>query len=243
VKPYAVFTVVRNENLFLRLWCNYYCRLSPSVDVFVLDDSSYDGSVDNAKSRFPKIVVRPVPSGGDYDLVRLREAVQSFQRELLKKYEVVVYTDVDEFLLTADHEGLFTFLERFRASGQPTVRARGWHCVHKLGGEPPLSLVDGESVLKDRKTMWTVPKYDKVLISKVPSRWSNGFHWCAGSPCEPDPNLALFHAWMIDRDAFMRKQRSYVPEGRRFFESHSLGEALAGRRADIPGEWKDLIRW
>lgn len=241
VRPYAVFTIVHNESLFLRLWCNYYCWL-PDVDAYVLDDSSSDGSVEDAKRRFPKLTVHRVEPGGRYDLVRLRERVEDFQRKLLEEYEVVVYTDVDEFLLTANHEGLVAFLERFRRSGEAQARATGWHCVHRVGEEPPMALMEGESVLKDRSVMQTLPKYDKVLISKIPSRWTNGFHGCEGMDrLKPDPNLALFHAWMIDYGAFMRKPRSYMGSAvKRYFESYL--HAMA-KRAIIPDEWKALVRW
>lgn len=243
MKPYAVFTIVHNEPVFLRLWCNYYCGFSPSVDVFVLDDASSDASVEDAKVRFPNVVFRTVPSGRRYDLARLRESVQAFQRELLKSYEVVVYTDVDEFLLTWTGDFL-QFLEGFRLSGRSQARASGWHCVHEAG-EEPLSLVDGESVLKNRRSMRRLTRYDKVLVSKAGLSWTNGFHSCVGAgPLKPDPNLVLFHAWMIDQDLFLKKERPYAgPNSQRLADAHRLGRKHLGPRDDIPDQWKPLLRW
>lgn len=244
MKPFAVFTVVQNESLFLRLWCNYYCRLSKSVDVFVLDDSSTDGSVDLAKSRYPDLSVSAIASGEKYDLGRLRRSVQAFQRELLKEYEVVIYTDVDEILLTMGPEGLFPYLRAFLSGTSLMVRATGWHCVH-AAGERSLSLTEGERILEDRKHVLRLTRYDKVLISKVPLTWTNGFHGCLeAQSLNPDPELVLFHAWMVDRDAFVQKDRTYARQGpARLAASYGLGRSPTGLRLSFPEIWKDLLFW
>jgi len=244
MKPYAVFTVVQNESLFLRIWSNYYCKMSPDVDVFVLDDSSSDGSLEEMRSRFPAVNVQSIEPGRRYDLVRLRKSVQSFQQSLLEKYEVVVYTDVDEFLLTAGPEGFATFLEQFRASSRPQARASGWHCVH-AAGEEPIRLVEGKSVLEGRKSMWRLPRYDKVLVSKVVSSWTNGFHGCVGAEnLKPDPDLILLHAWMIDRDSFLVKERTYAgPSVQHFATVHGLGGRPPGMGVDMPDHWRPLLHW
>lgn len=92
--------------------------------------------------------------------------------------------------------------------------------------------------------MCKLPRYDKVLVSKVPSRWTNGFHRCFGAEAlKPDPNLVLFHAWMIDYDSFLQKQRSYVGDKHRLFMSHSVDRVSAGPTLGIPEEWKSLIHW
>ncbi len=243
MKPFAVFTVVRNENVFLRVWCNYYCNLSSDVDVFVLDDSSTDGSVEDMRRRHPGVRVRPIPPGGRYDLGRLRKAVEAFQRHLLRSYEVVVYTDVDEFLLRLGADDLMSFLERFRSGPEITAQATGWHCVQQES-DPPLELVEGQSVLKHHHSLWRVKAYDKTLVSKVPLSWTNGFHTLS-DPAPPgcDPNLVLLHTWMVDRRLFVGKSRSYMKTGWSTLVGRYSGFVRPGMRRDLPPAWKPLVYW
>lgn len=241
MKPYAIFTIVQNENIFLRLWANYYGNLSKTVDLFVLDDSTSDNSINDLKLLHQEVTIKPVNSGRRYDLERLRLEVQSFQKSLLQDYEVVIYTDVDEFLMTLEG-GFFEYLENFRLSEATRIRASGWHCVH-AEGEEPVCLKEQESVLKNRKDMLRLPPYDKVLISKIPIIWSDGFHNCKGDgSLEPDKNLVLFHAWMIDLDIYLSKKREYMSWSQKSLP-YGLGGSPLGVKHDIPEHWKPLLHW
>jgi len=92
--------------------------------------------------------------------------------------------------------------------------------------------------------MWRSSRYDKTLVSKVPSRWTNGFHQCLGAELmAPDPNLTLFHAWMVDREAFLQKPRAYMSVDRERFLEYQQQKGAFERKHDIPEEWKSLILW
>lgn len=246
MKPCAVFTIVRNEKDFLRLWTNYYCGVFGEENTFVLDNSSNDGSVEDMKARRPGVTVVPVPYEMEHNLTWLRGTVEAFQRELLREYEVVVFAEADEFLLTRDGSGLRELVEGFRNDASRTaVQAEGWNCVHQFRREPPLVLTEGESVLERRDSMWRLPLYDKTLISKVPLSWTNGFHRVTNVIPDGHPGLVLFHAWMIDLDKYAERRGRFAgPDVRGQFERRNAkGVPSTGEETPIPRAWKDLLVW
>lgn len=204
--PAAAFTITWNEPFFLKVWCGYHCKQFGAENVWVLDDSSTDSSVQDAVSAHPGLNVVTVPPGLSFDCDRLRAAVQGLQIELLERYEVVVFSETDEYLIP-DTGTLFDFCRTFQ--GQ-SARATGWGVVHQIRKEPALAIGCGD-ILSDRNSMWRLPKYDKTLVSRVPLRWSAGFHntWDAEgerNDIDSDLNLALFHAWMVDLDVFWSRR-------------------------------------
>lgn len=246
MKPCAVFTIVRNEKDFLRLWTNYYCGVFGEENVFVLDNSTDDGSVEEMRARRPGVTVRSVPYEMEHNLTWLRGTVEAFQRELLQEYEVVIFAEADEFLLTRDGTGLLSVVEDFRADpARIALQAEGWNCVHQFKREPPLVLTEGESVLKDRNSMWRLPRYDKTLVSKVSLCWVNGFHRVTNLVPDRHPELVLFHAWMIDVDKYSERRGRFAGQDVRsqFLKRNARGVPSTGDETPIPQAWKDLLVW
>ena len=56
-KKIAAFTLARNEPIFLRVWCNYYGRFFPHEDIFILNNSSDDGSIEEIKKLFQQDLI------------------------------------------------------------------------------------------------------------------------------------------------------------------------------------------
>jgi hypothetical protein len=204
----AAFTIVRNESFFLELWCRYYAREFGASNLYILDNSTSDGSVERIKVRWPDINIVLVPSVEAMRWAWCTSIVRCFQKICLKGYDVVVFSDADEYLVPDDGHGLRAYVERFRNSDLSYVRATGWGVVQQLDTEG--SITSHEQVLTDRRKAWRTRAYDKTLISKVPLDWAKGSHTIringakmTGDPC--DPTLSLVH--LRDLDVAMFHER------------------------------------
>lgn len=207
-RPFAAFTIVRNEPFFLELWCQYYGRAFGEENLYVLDNSTSDGSIDLVLKRFPRINVVSVPSTEAMRWAWCTSIVKCFQRMCFRGHEVVIFSDADEYLIPNDGRGLLDFAQRFRSSNQNYVRATGWGVVHQIDQE--LALTSCEGVLNERRRAWRSPAYDKTLISKIPLDWAKGSHTIkvAGQKLTDDPrdsSLALVHLRELDFKLFHKR--------------------------------------
>lgn len=261
----AVFTIVRNESFFLRTWCNYYCSFG--WDVCVIDNSTSDNSVLHAKQQHPDIDVIEEPSELAFNHGWLCDVVSKHQKRLLADHDVVVFTEADEILLPSDPNiSLGELVETFRQSSVPSIRARGVGVVHQIDDEPQLQLVDGERVLENRHTAFRyndlrlTPSYDKTLVSKIPTRWSKGFHR-ARCQLEPSDDLVLLHLQQVDFDVYLQRYRSRQQlktkesfqghydrqQVQKFFRTNKMpwrsNHLMYGDRFDMPEQWATLLRY
>lgn len=246
-KPFAVFTITHDEAFFLRVWCNYYCPLFSPQNVFILDHDSHDESVATAVGRHPGVHVSKVEHARVNDHAWMRGVVESTQAKLLEDYEVVVYAETDEFLISTEDESLMALLEGFRADpNAQTMRATGWHPIQQLrSGEPPLVPAEGETILERRNTMWRLPSYDKTLVTKTPLTYEPGFHKVAGDEgVSPDPRLVLLHGWMVDLTLFRQKRLLSDLDARQAFLTRRVGRfSSVGDPTPIPARWKSALVW
>ncbi len=211
-----MFTITRNEPIWLRVWCNYYCNAFPHEDVYVLNNSTTDDSISQIRVLFPKINVIDVPSKLAFDHLWLKHVVENQQRELLTKYQVVAFSETDEFLIpdldlySNIHEYCVSFSKN---DVRPrSLRARGWGVVHQIDSEPDIIPGSQEPFLQNRNAMWLLPDYDKTLITKKSLIYSKGFHITytpdgrskeGDRPIESD--LSLLHGWHIDMNIYHQR--------------------------------------
>ena len=192
--PLCVFTMARNEAVFLPLWLRYYARTG--ADLVVLDHGSDDGStnVDRGPRRFARV---PVANPTTDDAGWMLRAVEETQRELLGRYEVVVYAEADEFLVPDPnyYSSLADFISRRRA--HLPLTATGFE-ICDVGGASPIEFardpIEGRGWRRN-------DRYDKTLICSAPTSWEVGFHRPRGNPAiTPDPGLFLLHLHYADRE-------------------------------------------
>lgn len=204
-RDFGAFTIVRDEPFFLLLWCSYYSRAFGEENLYVLDNSTSDGSVETAKRLFPRINIIDVPNDNAMNWAWCTNIVKCFQRIFLRGYNVVVFSDADEYLVPEDGHGLRTYCERFLASDDQYVRATGWGVVHQVETEP--LVVTEDSILDFRTIAYRTSNYDKTLISKIPLEWAKGNHtiYIDGKKLSDDPidlNLSLVHLRDFDSNIF-----------------------------------------
>jgi hypothetical protein len=191
-------TMTQNEAQMLPRWLGYYARELGPANVVVLDDNSTDGSTKSLDCS----VVR-LPSGqwkGDWMQGR-RTLVNSFARGLLQVYDVVIFTDVDEFLLPdpAKYDGLADYVAR--RADQSVLAGVGLNVIHDAANEPPID--PAAPILKQRSLVKFVPVMCKPSIKREPLEWLAGFHGIR-SRFSIDPDLLLLHMKYHDEQHLRR---------------------------------------
>jgi hypothetical protein len=198
----AAFTIVQNEPVMLPVWLAYYGRYFDADDLYVLDHDSSDGSTVGLEARCRVV---PVHRQACYDHHWLKSTVEGFQAFLLRSYEAVLYAEVDE-LVVADplrHAGLDAYIDRL---ARPAARCAGFNVVHHPD-EPPLQF--DAPLLAQRRYWHASLEYSKRLLSRIPLRWSDGFHLEFNAPDDPpDPELMLVHLHRVDYDACLARHRA-----------------------------------
>jgi Glycosyl transferase family 2 len=211
----AAFTIVHNEALWLGLWLAHYRRFFDADDLFVLDHGSTDHSTSDLAGACHVV---PVHREAAFDHHWLKTVVEDFQAFLLRSYDLVLFAEVDEFIVADPirYSGLDAYLD---ALDRPAARCLGFNVVHQPD-EPPLRF--DEPPLRQRRYWHASLEYSKRLISRIPLRWSDGFHLEFNAPDDaPDPSLLLVHLHRADYDTCLAR--------------HTASAARDWNQADVDG--------
>jgi hypothetical protein len=199
----AVLTMVRNEAVFLPIWLRYYRQFFSPEDMYVVDHQSEDGSTDG--EGFIRIPVLQ----SEYGAAWHRDVIQYYQHELVGRYDVVLYTDVDEIVALDPRIGnLGTYIDHFN---EDFITCQGYEVLHQKDYEPPFDLT--QPVFAQRSTWYSNPSYSKPLLARVPMLWHGGFHERVDSRRNNDPNLYLIHLHRMDYDICLARHqdRTRIP--------------------------------
>lgn len=198
----AVFTIVQNESIFLPLWLAYYGRYFNQQDIYVLDHNSDDGSTMNVGGRCRLISVHRAES---FDHFWLKTTVERFQAFLLQSYRMVLFTEVDEFVIP-DPAQYCDLAGYVIARDRSVVRCSGYNIVHQPD-ELPLRFE--MPILKQRRFWQRDRAYDKRLLSNVPLTWTMGFHGeLSLGDAPPDAGLFLVHLHRVDYATCLARHRA-----------------------------------
>jgi hypothetical protein len=193
----ALITIVNNESFFLALWLAYYSRFFAAQDIYVIDNETTDGSLD--RGGFQRI---PAARDG-LDNLWMVQTVENLQHELLRRYDVVVFTDIDEFIAPAPRVGtLGDYLDRF---DEEWVNCLGYEILHQPDREGPLDT--SRPILEQRHHWFYNDAYSKAAIATAPLRWRPGFHGRADLHFNLDPDLRLIHLHRVDYAACLARHR------------------------------------
>ena len=200
----CAFVFAHNESHFLPLWLRYYV---PQVDhVVIVDHGTTDGSI---PAGF-EVIELDADKAFRYDYTNTQ--LRRIQRELLERFDVVVYSDCDEYIVPDPFrwDGLREYIDLMETE---YVSCNG-HDVIQVDGETPLDL--SAPVLAQRSMMVHDTLYDKPLISSVPLIWVTGTHYAShfdGNrlPALRDDGLMLFHLKRADWDLYRERQLMRFP--------------------------------
>jgi hypothetical protein len=190
----AVMTMARDEGPMLRRWVDHYARHVGRGHLLVLDDGSVDGSTEEAGCAVMRLPGLRAPHG--FNRARL-SLVSKLAGGLLESYDVVVFTDVDEFLVPdpAHHDDLVSFLAA--RPDDDVLAPVALNVLHHVGTDEPLR--PGAPVLGQRRLAQLAPVMCKPSIKRVPRRWGANTHGIR-APYRVDSELAMFHLKFADRD-------------------------------------------
>lgn len=189
----AVLTVARDEAVMLPRWVAHYGAQVGVDNLVVFDDNSSDGSTDDLPCTVHRI---PGFRPGMFEGSRMR-LVSGVARGLLETYDVVMFTDVDEFVL-ADPARHASLPDLLRARPDAEVLAPlALNVVHHVGVEDPLD--PARPVLGQRRFATFAPVMCKPAIKRVPASWGHASHGIR-HPYTVEPELFMVHLKFADRD-------------------------------------------
>lgn len=187
----CAITNVYNEHFNLPLWLAYYGReLGPQNCIIVDHGSDYlAGVTEQSVLRTPRSLFD--------DRVRAR-TMSNLTAAMLEHYDVVIYTDCDEFLLPdpARYDGLLDYFARTDASAHTAI---GLDIIHDIFNEPA---IDPSRPILDQR-IWVQFNWNlcKTLATRAPIRWGGGFHTSSAPPAFDD--LYLLHLKCIDLQVWL----------------------------------------
>ncbi len=188
----AVLTVARDEAAMLPRWVAHYGSHVGVENLVVIDDNTSDGSTDD----LPCTVLR-IPGFGPkgFEARRIR-LVSGLASGLLQVYDVVIFVDVDEFLVPdpAQFEGLKDY---FRQRPHDVMAPLALNVVHHVGAEGPLR--QGRPVLAQRQFAKFAPVMCKPSMKRIDAPWAAASHGVR-APYAVDPGIFMLHLKFADRD-------------------------------------------
>lgn len=198
-KTKCVFTIVKNEKFFLPIWLEYYKKHFDCEDIFILAHDCDDGSTENLD-----VNVINIHNDVAFDHGWLLNTVKNFQCKLLEIYEVCVFVEVDEILISSEMD-LGDLLSKFKTTQDLVLTCRGYELIHDVENEPSIknSLTD---IRKFRKYYYSEYAYDKTVISKIPLDWTYGFHEVNNIHRNYKYDLILLHLHRVDLNSLIERQ-------------------------------------
>ena len=165
----AALTMAYNEPVWAGVWARFYSRQVGAANCFLLDHGSDDGSTDGLG-----IHVEPLARSALDENARAA-TVSAVVAELLRAYDAVVHSDVDELVL-ADPTRYRDLLAFADAVPDLVVTAAGLDVQHLPGEEPPLDVQ--RPIGEQRQWVRFSGAMCKPAFVRRPVRWMPGFHRC-----------------------------------------------------------------
>jgi hypothetical protein len=232
-KKSAVFTIVKNEDYFLPIWIKHYKKYFDESDIYILDHQSDNGSTNNLT-----VNVIPVINELAFDHQWLVDTVQNFQKELLEKYECVVFAESDELLYSIEKPLNLVIEDLINNSNQDYITCIG-HEVIEMRDEKSLTFKD--EIFKNRNYWFKTYNYDKTLISKIPLNWCWGFHNTNGKEKEFTHGVHMVHLHRVDFEMMLKRHQERATKWKLKNDGPGVGfQHKIGDREGVMEYFKDI---
>ena len=190
----AALTMSYNEPVWAGVWARHYAGQLGAEHCTVLDHGSDDGSADGLP-----VPVRRLARSAVSEAWRTSVIAEEVRR-LLRGYDAVIHTDVDE-LLVADPEHYSGLLDFTAAARGPVMTAIGLDLHHLPDEEAALDL--SQPIGAQRQWVRFSAAICKPALVRRVVEWAPGFH-CCDAPMVLD-RLYSLHMRYADLNAGLRR--------------------------------------
>ncbi|MBC7799582.1 MAG: glycosyltransferase family 2 protein [Gemmatimonadaceae bacterium] len=191
----AALTMSFNEPVWARVWARHYAGQLGAAHCVLLDHGSDDGSADGLPVQVRRLGRSPLDE--EWRAAVVSEAAAG----LLRTYDAVIHTDVDELLIAdpAYHAGLIGFA---RATADVAVMTAVGLDVHHIPDEEP-AIDPARRIGTQRQWVRASSAMCKPVLVRRPVTWAPGFHAC-DAPMVLD-RLYLLHLRYADLGLGLRR--------------------------------------
>ena len=220
----AAITMVYNEASLLPLWARHYARQVGADHCYVVDHGSTEPLVLPPGMNSLRLPRSP------HDDARRAGFISTLGEGLLRYYDWVIYTDVDELVLPDPSR--FANLPDFCASlsGVDTVTSAGFDVQHVPDIEASLDV--SRSFGEQRRWIRFTSAMCKPVLTRRPLSWSPGFH-CSEQPLA-FAGLYLFHLHWADLSLGLERLRKTR-------QMPWANDAFGAHQRVAEGEWLQLF--
>jgi len=235
--------MARNDAFFLRHWIEYYGARLGKENLYIYLDGTDQPIPENAGKA---TVVHCEKIDGQVVAAEKRRLthLSNVASELLQRYDLVIGTDADEFLVVdpALGETLQSYLSKIDID--VCVSGLGLDVGQKMGEEEAIN--EKSSFLRQRSYAVLSPRYTKPVVLAKPAKWGAGFHRIKGHNFRIDKNLYLFHFGVFDYDMvmarFQDKDRMAAGWGRHIKKRVKTISLVSNRRAKDGDRYFSIAR-
>ena len=208
-KHIAAITMARNDTFFLSRWIEYYGREIGTENLYIYLDGTDQDIPENAGAAHITKLPHTDMSRSAGDKYRIGK-MSDLANKLLKKYDIVIGCDCDEFLIV--DPALNTSLAQYLSNTEihTTLSGLGLDVGQHLTHEKPLD--SSKPFLAQRAYALLSTRYTKPVVINRPVRWGSGFHSINGHNFHIDPNLYLLHFGAVDMEMLVAKAASRGPD-------------------------------
>lgn len=209
LKKIAVITMARNDDFFLERWIKYYGDEFGTENLYIYLDGSDQNIPENAGNAHITKLPHTDMSRSAGDKYRIGK-ISALANELLKKYDIVIGCDADEFLIPDPKTkmGLQEYLSNKEFN--TTLSGLGLDVGQHLTLEQPLDT--SKPFLSQRSFALMSTRYTKPVVINKPVNWGSGFHRIKGKNFHIDKNLYLLHFGAVDIDMLISKAAKRGPD-------------------------------
>lgn len=213
MKKIAVITMARNDNFFLNRWIKYYGEQFGQENLYIY----LDGEDQTAPKNTNQTNIFFVPRIAEHVVKAEKKRLQFLSTkaaELLKKYDIILGVDADEFLIldSKTNETLAEYLSKI--SGKISISGLGVDVAQHLKKEAALDY--DLPFFAQRSYAVLSSRYTKPSVIFKPVHWGAGFHRIKGHNFYIDKNLYLIHFGSVDYDMIIKKfdDKDFISTGR-----------------------------
>ena len=202
MKKVAVFCPIKDEHTHIWRWIKYYTQFFPKEDVYILDFGSKKEYLEEVSKHCNVInTTRNI-----HDAYELFQTILDVHKGLLRDYDYVIPTDVDEIIYT--EQGLAQYIQDL---DKEYITCNGYELLHLPDKEP--SYKDSVPLFNQRSYWFKSQQYySKTLITSKHLDWSIGLHTVQGidKEVDTDPNLYLIHLHRFDYNTCVKRHLKWA---------------------------------